>query len=624
MKSRIYRFAGFELIAAEGELRKGDLSVRLQEKPLLLLTALLESPQELVTREQLRERMWDSQTFVDYEQGINVAIKKIRDSLGDSAEQPRFIQTVSRKGYRFLVQVEVTEQDVNVPSVRGPQPISADVGTQSCPTPPRRRTFIVTALAAVALIASGLWFFLAHSKRPHSVSQIRSLAVLPLRNLSPDSGQDYLADGVTEELITDLAQSLPLRVISRTSAMRYKQANEPITRIARELGVEAIVEGAVARSGNHVMVTVQLIDATEDRHLWAQKYDRDVKDLLVVEGELAQEIASQVGSTLAAQKIANDAVSRPVDPQVHELCLLGRYYWNKRTAADLAKAAEYYQRAVDRDPRYAPAHAGLATVYAISPHYNHVEIQGSFAKAAAEARQALELDDTSAEAHATLGFVALSTPVWKQSEREFRRALELNPNYATAHHWFAYYLLFSDRINEALAQIEVARKLDPLSAIINADEGQMLYAARRYDDARVRLRQAVELAPGLGQPLETLALIELEAGQAPEAMNDARSGLGLDPTNPRTMGEAGYVFASTGHVQEARKLLATLNDMVKQGSAYPALAGLIYMGLGRRREALGALEENARVGAAGFVQWHAFDELKGDPRYQKLIAEMQQ
>jgi TolB-like protein/DNA-binding winged helix-turn-helix (wHTH) protein len=623
-KKRIYRFAGFELIAAEAELRTGNSSVRLQEKPLLLLTALLDSPQEVVTREQLRERMWDSQTFVDYEQGINVAVKKVRDTLGDSAEEPTFIQTVAKKGYRFLLRVDVTEPEGTVPPVPDPLPVLA--GSQSGHGAPRfRPRLIVTGLGAGVLLLFALWFAHVQATRQRP-AQVHSVAVLPLLNLSPEPGQDYFADGVTEELITDLAQSLPQRVISRTSVMRYKQTSEPITRIAQELGVQAIVEGAVARSGDRVTVTVQLIDAAEDRHLWAQKYDRDVKDLLGVEAELAQEIASQIGNTLAAQRTPGLENSGPVDPQVHELCLLGRYYWYKRTPASLTKAADYYQQAINRDSNYAPAYAGLAAVYALLPQYEHIGIQTSAAKAVAAARRALDLDGTLAEAHATVGFLTLIGPTWKESEPEFRRALQLNPNYATAHHWFAYYLIFSNHIDEALAEVEVARQLDPLSPVINADEGEFLYTARRYDEAKVRLRQAIELEPELGQPHETLALIELETGQASEALQEARLGLALDPANPRTMGEAGYVFAVTGNRREAGQLIASLKEMTNSGSAFPAFPALIYLGLRQREDALDALRENFRIGAgfAGLVQWHAFDELRTDPRFQKLMAEMGQ
>jgi TolB-like protein/DNA-binding winged helix-turn-helix (wHTH) protein/Tfp pilus assembly protein PilF len=636
MKDGIYRFAEFELNASVGELRTGKTSLRLQEKPLLLLSVLLDHPQRVVTRDQLRERMWGSDTFVDYEQGINVAVKKVRDALGDSAENPKFIETIAKKGYRFLVPVEVSRSELPAPAVSAPIPTTdpAIPGGPSDPTlsvrPRRIFAVLATAVLSALLSALGIWFLKVKAQHPRS-TQIHSIAVLPLRNLSPDSGQEYFADGITEELITNLAQSLPLRVISRTSVMRYKETKESIAQIARELGVEAIVEGAVARSGNRVTVTVQLIDAAEDRHLWAQTYDRNLGDLLGMEAELSQEIARQVGGTLNSQGDVKVARSRPldpkvVDPQVYDFCLMGRYHWNKRTAADLLKSAEYFQQAIGRDANYAPAYAGLANVYALMPHYDSVELRDNFTKAVAAARHALELDDTLAEPHATLGLIGLNSyPDWMHAEPEFRRALELNPNYATAHHWFAFYLFFSGRRNEALAEMERARQLDPLSAIINADEGHFLYSVRRNDEAKARLRQAIELEPDLGQPHETLALIDLDTGHTSDALIEARIGLALDPNNPRTIGEAGYVLAAAGQTEEARKLLVTLKSMVRRGTALPAFAAMIQMGLGQQDEALDSLAEmsgpSIGAGLQGLDQWHIFDRLHDEPRYQKLVAQ---
>jgi len=629
MNDRIYRFDKFELLSDEGELRSSDSCVQLQDKPLRLLTALVENSQHMVTRDQLRERMWDSETFVDYDQGINVAMKKVREALGDSAENPKFIQTVAKKGYRFLVPVEVIYAARIASAVSKPRPAASGPAIPNAVADSRnsvrqRWLFAISAAAAFSVLA--FWLVKVQAQNHHA-AQIHSLAVLPLRDLSPESGQEYFADGITEEVITNLAQSLPLRVISRTSVMRYKQTNEPITQIARELGVEAIVEGAVARSGDRVTVTVQLIDATEDRHLWAQRYDRNLGDLLGMEAELSQEIARQVGGKLSSQRNFKTGQSRPVNPQVYDLCLMGRFHWNKRTATDLAKSVEYFQQAIARDPTYAPAYAGLANAYALLPSYDSVGVRDSYAKAEAAAHHALELDDTMAEAHATLGLLGLnSRPDWKKVEPEFRRALDLNPNYATAHHWYAFYQLFSGRLAEALAEIEMARRLDPLAVIINADQGEFLYAVRRYEEAEVRLRQAIELAPDFGQPHETLALIALETGHTSEALQEARAGLALATTNPRTIGEAGYILAATGQTGEARKLLATVKDMVRQGSADPVFAALIHMGLGQRSDAMDAIEVtvNAKMGAGleSLMQWHAFDELDADPRYQNLLARM--
>ena len=408
--------------------------------------------------------------------------------------------------------------------------------------------------------------------------------------------------------------------------MRYRQSTEPIAQIARELGVDAVVEGAVARSGTRVVVTIQLIDAAEDRHLWAQRYDRQVGDLIGMETELSEEIAGHIGSTLRIHPIVK-AVSHSVDPQVYELCLLGRYYWNRRTAAGLAKALEYYQRAVARDPNYAPAYAGLANAYAVLPSYNGVELRDIYAKGVSAARHAIELDDTLADAHATLALIGLNYGPWDpgQVEKELRRALQLNSNYATAHHWYAFYLRFAGRNSEALAEIERARQLDPLSAAVTSDEGFFLYGAGRFEEARARLRQAVELAPDFGWPHATLALIEWESGNTSRAVNEARAALTLDAEDPSVMADAGYVLAVTGHAEEARKLLARVQALVQHGSASPRYAASIELGLGQRQQALNSLQamEKLGFGAAvpGLVQWHYFDQLKTDSRYQKLLIQ---
>ena len=628
MKNRVYRFAQFELNLAESQLRTGASIILLQEKPLILLGALLDNPQQLVTREQLRERMWDSRTVVNYEQGINVAIKKVRDALGDSAENPKFIETVAKKGYRLMVPVNVVSAELGARAMDPIPPVATDstVPSIAAVARPAHRGLFLSVIAAAIVCAAGFWIYTTQVK-PRHATQIRSLAVLPLQNLSPDSGQEYFADGITEEVITNLAQTLPLRVISSSSVMRFKHTDKSIAEIARELGVDDVVEGSVARSGDRVRVTVQLIDAAEDRHLWAQTYERRLQDILAIEAEVSRAIAGQVGGSLGLQQI-RPANSRPVDPQVYELCLLGRFHWNKRTAADFAKAEDYYQQAIARDPSYAPAYAGLANVYALLSTYGTAPFRDSFAKSAAAAHRALELDEGLAEAHATLGYVAVVlNPEWKHSEPEFRRAIELDPNNALAHHWLAYYLFFAGRYDEALAQIALARQLDPLSAVTNADEGHFLYAVHHFSEARARLQQAIELEPELGQPHETLALVELESGHPADAVKEAHAGLVLDPSTANTLGEAGYVLASAGETQEAKELLARLKDLEHKGSTVQVFSAMVEIGLGQHDQALELLTQmvDLRIGAGlqGLGQWHAFDELSTDSRFQKLWARTQ-
>jgi TolB-like protein/DNA-binding winged helix-turn-helix (wHTH) protein/Tfp pilus assembly protein PilF len=632
MKNRIYRFAQFELNLAESKLSVGDSTVLIQEKPLLLLTALLDNPQRLVTREQLRQRMWDSRTVVNYEQGINVAIKKVRQALGDSAENPKLIETVAKKGYRLLVPVSVVLDEGGVsenyppPPVAAASPIAAAsaIASLSGASQPRRRALLYSIIVAVVVCVLGVALY-ASQIRPRHISQIRSLAVLPLQNLSPDSGQDYFADGITEEVITNLAQTLPQRVISRSSVMKYRRTEEPVAQIARELGVDAIVEGAVTRSGDRVSITVQLIAAAEDRHLWAQTYEGNLAEILSIEAEVSQAIAGQIGGTLGLKQ-AGLTSTRPVDPRVYELCLIGRFHWNKHTGPDMSKAEDYYQQAIARDPNYAPAYEGLANVYVGLALHGLAPFQPSMDKAIVAARRALELDEGLAEAHATLGLVVLHTSrEWMRSEPEFRRAIELDRNNAIAHDWLAYPLFFADRRDEALAEIALARQLDPLSAGTNADEGHFLYAAHRFDEARAKLRRAIELAPEFGQPHATLALIELESGHRAEAFKEARTALALDPNSPLIMGEAGYVLASTEHAVESRELLAAMQDAARRGAFTPVYSAMIEIGLGQRDQALESLTRmvDSGNGLEGLVQWHAFDELSADSRFKKLLAKSQ-
>jgi TolB-like protein/DNA-binding winged helix-turn-helix (wHTH) protein/Flp pilus assembly protein TadD len=603
MTDRVYRFAEFELHLAAGELRTGDAVVRLQEKPLRLLTVLLDHPQSIVTREQLRERMWDSRTVVDYEQGINVALKKVRDALADDAEHPRLVETVAKRGYRLLVPVKLVADE---PPKR---------------TVARRWAIAAAAAALVAVVAISAYEIRSARQQP---TQIRSLAVLPLQDLSPDGAHEYFADGITEEVITNLAQTLPLRVISRTSVMQYKRTTKPVTQIAKELDVEAIVEGSVVRSGNRVAVTVQLIDAVDDRHLWAEKYDRRVEDIMSIEAELSQAIAGQITGTLGQQRAAKRLVRR-VSPEVHELGLLGRYHVNRRTQADLAKAEEYFQRAIALDPQHAPAHAGLADVYALQPFYGSGTFADKSPRATAEARRALELDGALAEAHATLGLVLVSSHDWPASAVEFRRSLQLNPNYATAHHWYSYYLRFANRLDEACAELETARQLDPLSAIVNADQGEMLNAAGRYAEARVSLRRAMDLAPSFGRPHALLAVTELATGRKAEAVKEARAALALDPQSASTIAQAGYTFAVVGETEAATRLLAQLREMARHDINVSMYSAMVEAGLGQRDAALTTLETQARAPNSAVLQgiqyWYAFQPLRAEPRFRQLLSQ---
>lgn len=624
MGGRVYKFDKFELFADESELRTGDSCIRLQEKPLQLLMALVEKPQQVVSRGELRERLWDSDTFVDYELGINVAIRKIRDALGESAESPKFIETIAKKGYRFRVPVYVSDPEVfaDVVTVGAPpQPVGvARTIPGSVPGAARaaRGRRIFAMLVVVILSVLGVWLYGAKLK-VRSAAQIHSLAVLPLRDLSPEPGQEYFADGITEEVTTNLAQSLPLRVISRTSVMRYKQPGEPIRQIARELGVEAIVEGSVARSGNRVTVTIQLIDATEDRHLWAHTYDLNVGDLLSLEAELSHQIARQVGATLDAKQAARAAKASAVDPQVHELYLKGRYFWNKRTAEGVKKAAEYFQQAVDSDPNYPQGYIGLADCYLFSQPPLPREVLA--ARAVEMATKALEIDDGAGEAHASLGLLAQNSEWdWAKAEREYKRAIDLNPNYATAHHWYGEHLALRGKFDDALREMKLASDLDPLSLVIIKDTGEIYYLARQYDQAREYFRKAVDMDPGFVLAHRSLGMVDVQKRDFSEGFAELQKAKQLEET-PDVLSELGYAYALSGRREQAEKALEDLQGASGRRFVSPDRYAEIYAGLGDKDKAFQWLEKAYREGGllTGLKVDPVWDNLRTDPRFADLL-----
>jgi len=617
MSERTYRFAEFEFSPAEAELRTNGSSIRLQEKPLQVLLVLVQNPQRVVKREQLRDRMWGSDTFVDYEQGINVAIKKVRDALGDSAESPKFIQTVSKKGYRFLVPVEVADPALTaqVPAIQEPFLIPEAPPATSASTLSPRVLLAAITLAACVLAAAGVWGWKTRQQPP---MQIRSLAVLPLRNLSPDPSQEYFADGITEELITSLAQSLPMRVISRTSVMRYRETNEPISQIARELGVQAIIEGAVAQSGDRVTVTVQLIDATEDRHLWAQRYDRKIEDLLAMEGQLSHEIAIKVGGTLSS-RATSQAHSRPVDPQVYQLYLKGRYFWNKRTDDGVKKAAEYFHQAVDLDPKYARAYVGLADCFIFGQP--PLQLKERALKAKEMATKALELDDGLGEAYATLGLLAENADWdWAQAEMEYKRAIELNPNYATAHLWYGGELALTGQFEPALEELKIAGDLDPLSLVITKDTGDIYYVSHRYDRAIEYFRKALEMDPDFVIAHRNLGLVYAQQGDFAKSVAELQKARNLDNT-PDIVADLGYVYALSGKRKEAEQILRQLKTFSQRQIVFPDCYAVVYAGLGDRDKAFAWLEKAYREGGllTGLKVDPRWNNLRSDARFDELM-----
>ena len=534
-----HRFGVFELDIRSGELRKRGMRVRLQEQPVRVLGMLLERPGELVSREEIQRKLWPADTFVDFDHGLNKAINKIRDALGDSAQSPRFVETVARRGYRFLAEVRVEDAaPVPSPEATAPPELRSNLGTYPA-LPNNRRpslTWVISGLLLFALIASVVRWRIHSANRSDTV--IRSLAVLPFESLSNDASQDYFADGMTDELISDLGQISALRVISRTSVMGYKHARKPLPQIARELNVDAVVEGTVLHSGDRVRITAQLIEASVDRHLWSQSYEGELRNTLELQNKVASAIADQIRINLNPQEQAALKKAQVVDPEAYESYLKGRYFWNKRTAEGLKVARAYFDQAIEEDPKYAEAYSGLADTYALLGDWQYAVMtpKQALPKAKAAAIKALALDSALGAAHNSLAF-CLDGFDWDfdSAGKEFRRAIELNPGYATAHHWYAWHLSLLGRNEEGIAEMRKAESLDPLSLIINADLAELLLIAHFYDESLRQSRKVIEMDPNFAFAHNQLGQAYLQNHMPGEAVAELKTAVQLSGGSPTSL-----------------------------------------------------------------------------------------
>ena len=623
------RFGVFELDLRTGELRKHSLLVRLQEQPFQVLAMLLEQPGGLVTREELQKKLWPANTFVDFDHGLNKAISKIRDALGDSAESPRFVETVARRGYRFLAEVKAVDAGPirSAEVALSPHPTTETWGPGSAvnPATPKHRlpslAWKISLLAVFILLASFVaWRFYSRNLPP---SKIRSLAVLPLESLSTDASQDYFADGMTDELITDLGQISALRVISRTSVMPYKRARKSLPQIAKELNVDAVVEGAVLRSGDRVRITAQLIEAAADKHLWAGSYEGDLRDALTLQNQVARSIAEQIRISLSPQEQAVLKSAKVVNPGAYEAYLKGRYFWNKRTADGLKTAVEYFNQAITLDPNYAQAYTGLADTYALLGdwQYGVMSPKEAFPKAKAAAIKALELDSTLSEAHNSLAF-CFDAFDWdlESAGKEFQRAIQLNPGYATAHHWYAWHLSLSGRNDEAIEEMRKAKNLDPLSLIINSDLAELLVIAHLYDESIAQSRKTIEMDPNFALAHNQLGQAYLQKHMYDEATAELQKAVNLSGGSPTCIANLARAYAASGNTSAAVKLLTDLKKRSNRSYSDASEIAVIYAALGDDDQAMNWLEKGYEDRFnPGVLLRPGFDPLRSDPRFEDLV-----
>jgi TolB-like protein/DNA-binding winged helix-turn-helix (wHTH) protein/Flp pilus assembly protein TadD len=629
------RFGAFEVDLRAGELHKHGLRIRLQEQPFQVLAMLLGRAGHVVSREELQKKLWPADTFVDFDHGLNKAVNKIRDALGDSAESPRFVETVARRGYRFLAEVKAADEaalsslELAPPRLASPQPPATRTGDRAefvdtAATPQPRLPPLAWKLSVFVLLAVIAAFaaWKIHS-RNRPASAIRSLAVLPLESLSNDASQDYFADGMTDELISDLGQISALRVISRTSVMGYKHARKPLPQIAHELNVDAIVEGTVLRSGDQVRITAQLIDAAADKHLWSQSYEGELKDTLALQNQVARAIADQIRINLNPQEQAALKSAKVVIPEAYESYLKGRYFWNKRTPDSLKVALAYFNQAIDEDPTYAHAYSGLADTYALLGdwQYGVMTPKEALPKAKAAAMKALDLDSTLSEAHNSLAF-CFDAFDWdlESAGKEFQRAIELNPGYATAHHWYAWHLSLLGRYDEAIAEMRKAKSLDPLSLIINADLAELLVIAHFYDESIIQSRKTIEMDPNFALAHNQLAQAYLQKHMNGEAIAELQKAVELSTGCPTCIANLARAYAASGRTSEVGKLLSDLKSHSNGGYSDAAEVSMVYAALGDKDQAMHWLELGYEQRFnPGVLLRPGFDPLRSDPRFQDLV-----
>src|SRR6516164_7764066 len=606
---QFYDFPPFRLDPTERVLLRDGKAVSLTPKALSVLLAMVQHHGHVVTKESLLKEVWPD-TFVE-EGNLAFNVSLLRRALGEAPNCVSYIETIPKRGYRFTAPVEVVQHNSPTPA------LNDSLAIQPAAHRADRRKGWTLGAVAVGLVLVALSYQARQDQHSHNSTTRAMLAVLPVQNLTGDPRGDYVSDGLTEEIISQLGTLNPSRlgVIARTSSMAYKHTGKTVAQIGRDLQVDYVLESSLRQWGDSVRISAQLIAVRDQTHVWTENFQSDRTDILKLQNDVAQAIANEISLTLTPEQRTRAARVRPVDPQVHELCLLGRYEWNKRTDAGLRKAIRYFEQAIAGDPQYAPAYAGLADAYAVLPYFSEVSAHDAASKARTAAEHALQLDETIADAHAVLGFVYTMSLDLGGAEREYKRALQLNPNDATLHHWYSFVLWNTNRRQESLAELERARQLDPLSLVITTDEAAILCAAQQTDRAIELLRKAIGLDPNFADAHRTLAIAYSQKGLASQAISEARRGLALDP-NVSEQATLGYVYAASGKPEMARKLLEELGQ---RPGISPVYLSIIYAGLGDNDHALECLERAYRERSfmlTNIATQAMFDRLQPDPRFQ--------
>ena len=605
-QARMVRFATFEADLNAKELRKGGVKIKVHGQPFEVLAMLLERPGEIVPREELRQKLWPTDTFVDFDHGVNTAIKRLREALGDSAENPRFVETIPRRGYRFIAPVEPT---ATAPEAKD--------------TSKRQKRIFVWAMAlgisvvAALIVASQRERLFARRSGP----PIQSVAVLPLTNLSSDADQDYFADGMTEALITDLGKIGSLRVISRTSVMQYKGTKKSLPEVARDLNVDAIIEGTVSRSGNHVRITANLLQASPEKHLWADSYDSEVADALTVQGELAQAVAREIQVTLTRKEHNLLSKHRPANPDAQDLFFRGIYDLQQGTQETQEAAIRYLQQAIEKDPSYAEPYSALAMVYANwVPGANRP--RDRMPKAREFALKALSLDNDVISGHLALGTVALNYDWdWTTAENELQKELESSPNHVYAHQFRARALVARGKTEEAVTVAKRSLGLSP--AVVDWDNAVWVFIlARRYDLARKLAQEEVAALPNFPWGHFNLAQIYEHEGKVEDVAREFLRADELFGTDPKELERLRGAMAKDGAKGYWRRKLENYRESAKSGYVPPVLTAMACVRIGDKQCAFEWLEKGFQERDDLMIYLKVepvFDGLRADPRFQDLV-----
>jgi TolB-like protein/DNA-binding winged helix-turn-helix (wHTH) protein len=614
--ARVFRFGVFELDSRSGELRKHGVKIRLPDQSFQILQVLLDRPGELVTREELQQRLWTSDTFVDFDVGLNSAIRKLRDALGDAAENPRFVETLPRRGYRFIASVTPDKPD------QLPEPASSSTEVKRARVRSRWIAGALLLTATIAMLALAYergW--LERMRTGTRAGQIRSLAVLPFENLTGDSAQDYFVDGMTEALTTDLARVGGLDVISGTSARQYKNAKKLLPAIGKELNVDALLEGSVMRSGQEVRITAQLIHAATDRHVWAQKYEGELKDVIALQQQIVRAVASAIQGRIASPSPVRTGHTLTVNPAAYDAYLKGISVGGRVSYEGFRNAVGYFEEAIARQPDFAEAHAALAQAQHQFVWGGPLSPRETMPKAAAAARKAIELDETLPQPHQTLGAILQQFYwQWEEGDKEFRRARALNAHSAQDVPAGVQELIRSRRFEEAIALSKRARDKDPRAFNSYINVATAYRAAGQHEQAVAEIYRALQINPRQTRANFQLGITFMFMGRLNDAIRELETAAGGE--NPRMRAYLGYAYAAADRPLEARRILKELQSLARQQYVSSFGIALIHDALGEKQPALAAFEQAYQDRAVEFsqmTQYPPFRTIASEPRYHALM-----